>query len=618
MRFGRGMPPLLAALVVAGGLSGGTSESVAQEAQVRISEGPHYVGVPIDVQLVAVGFEEEPRPEPRVETPAGAELTLESVSPNVSTNIQIVNGKMSRTKTVRYVYRFQLLAHSPGELTVPSFELVQGSMRAVAVGFRIKVNALEQSDSQRFVLILPDRPVWIGERVPIKLQWWLTESVAERLAGRRAEVPLFDQVDRFKFDDRGLGPGAGQGQNSLVVQTANGSLELPATLTREQWQGKPYLVLTAQRTMIPLKAGTVDVPPASMVVEEAIRWERDFFGTRRPAKVRRVAVKDQARTLDIKPPPAQGRPASFAGAVGQGFSIDVSADRSVVQTGDPIRLTIDVRGDAALQTVSLPDLSDSGLDQNAFSLPAVSPAGSIADGVKRFQVVVRVNDDGVREIPGLEFSWFDPVLERYESTQSRPVALSVRVAKVVSAGDVVRSQVGDGEKNDDQDQATASSPASASAAAPTDPGGASRPLFTTSGAELSVETNQTVLRANPQPWYARFPVVVVLYCIGALAIVAGWALRQRAMADPVKRDRRKSLQAARRALASADGAGDVARALRRMAAVATPVPRDPFDALLSECDNLSYAPASRGQGGLDQRLRERALAIADRMVEAQR
>ena len=49
-------------------------------------------------------------------------------------------------------------------------------------------------------------------------------------------------------------------------------------------------------------------------------------------------------------------PPSFAGAVGRGFSLEAAADRSVVQLGDPITLTLTIRGDGNLGNVALPAL----------------------------------------------------------------------------------------------------------------------------------------------------------------------------------------------------------------------------------------------------------------------
>ena len=414
----------------------GTARVLAQQADVRVSTGPHYVDMPIDIQVIVDGFERSPEPTIDVDVPEGMVINLVGVSPNISSSIQIINGRMTRDERVRFVYRYQLLAQTQGHLELVPFRVAQGAATAVAPGIRFQIQPVPTTDDQRLRLVLPEGPLWVGQRVPVTLEWWLTESFAERLAGRRARVPLFDHVDRFAFEDKPLP----QARTKLTVETVAGTMELPVTVRTDEWRGKPYLVVSAERIMIALKAGEITIEPASIVTEEAIRWSRDFFGNRIPASVRRLRVEDEARTLVFTMPPVEGRRASFSGAVGKGFTLAASADRSVVQTGDPIRLTLEVRGDTALETVSLPRLADSGLDRRDFKTPAGPVAGIVEDGVKRFEVVVRVSHDQVREIPSIELSWFNPELGRYETTRSRPIAVSVRGATVVSAADVVRSQ----------------------------------------------------------------------------------------------------------------------------------------------------------------------------------
>ena len=85
----------------------------------------------------------------------------------------------------------------------------------------------------------------------------------------------------------------------------------------------------------------------------------------------------------------------------------------------------------------MPSLNAEGLLPPAhFRVPAGDPTGEIERDAKRFTAVVRVLDERVEEIPGLAYSWFDPKTQTYETTRSRPIALSVRSAQVVGAGDV--------------------------------------------------------------------------------------------------------------------------------------------------------------------------------------
>ena len=83
--------------------------------------------------------------------------------------------------------------------------------------------------------------------------------------------------------------------------------------------------------------------------------------------------------LEVIEVPRSGRPASFAGAVGSGFSLEVSADRSVVQVGEPITLQLHLRGDGDLSSAGLPPFDAEGLfDPTRFRLPDEPPAGRIA------------------------------------------------------------------------------------------------------------------------------------------------------------------------------------------------------------------------------------------------
>ena len=59
-----------------------------------------------------------------------------------------------------------------------------------------------------------------------------------------------------------------------------------------------------------------------MTVDQAIRWRRDLFGSRVPTQAKKIRALGQARKLRVRDVPTAGRPGSFAGAVGTGFTID--------------------------------------------------------------------------------------------------------------------------------------------------------------------------------------------------------------------------------------------------------------------------------------------------------
>ena len=111
---------------------------------------------------------------------------------------------------------------------------------------------------------------------------------------------------------------------------------------------------------------------------------------------------DRARRLSVKQIPADRTPESFAGAVGSGFSLTVSADRTVVKVGEPIALHFELRGDGNLETAALPRLDAEGLlPANSFRVAEGEIPGRLEDGAKRFTTTVRVLDPGIQEIPAL-------------------------------------------------------------------------------------------------------------------------------------------------------------------------------------------------------------------------
>ena len=59
------------------------------------------------------------------------------------------------------------------------------------------------------------------------------------------------------------------------------------------------------------------------------------------------------------------------------------------------------------------------------------------DGGKVFSFAIRLKDANVREIPTLDFSYFEPTEGRYQHAYTQPIALSVSGSNMVSSAQVV-------------------------------------------------------------------------------------------------------------------------------------------------------------------------------------
>lgn len=582
------------------------ASALAQNASLGIAPAPYYSNAPVTIQVILDGFEEEPQPAVTGPRPNGATLTLRGVTPNVSTTMQIVNGQISTSKTVKFVYSYEFLASKPGRYSVGPFKVTQGNTTRETGAKVLDVRDVPESPHQRIKLVLPERKIYVGERIPVALEWWAESDMAANLFNQRATLPLLNDTQHFRV----LDPAVPDPPASMVIDTPAGVREFEANAERRRADGKTWIVRSVPLTVIPLEPGDLNLEPAVLTVDEAIRWRRDFFGQRTATQTRKLRSQDKPRTLVVRPLPTKGQPASFAGAVGSGFSLEVTADRTVVATGDPITLTVTLRGDGTLENASLPPLSQAGLNDADFASPSEPGAGNFNGGFKRFDVTVRVLNPDVREIPPIEYSWFDPKKETYRSTESIPIALSVHEAEVVGADAVERSAPAP-----DATPSGADDPAEARDAENTPRG----IIYTLTGADLAVERSLDRLERDDQPGWLAWLANCLLYLIGLAAVAAGvWVARKR-RGDGGAGKRAAALETALRGVDDAITATRLARALRKLGTfdggdLVGEAHRSEFDSLVRALDEVAYAPGGDEAAAPDD-LAKRSRKLAHAIVK---
>ncbi|RMF22278.1 MAG: hypothetical protein D6760_07760, partial [Deltaproteobacteria bacterium] len=469
-------------------------------AELRAAGGPYYAGVPIELEVTATGFEADPQPEIHYDPVPGGRIELRGVSPSSTSFMQIINGRIIRRSETRVVYSLSFTPNRPGKYRVGPFRVTQGSKQATTASFVVTAGTIPITDSQRIRVTMPEGPYVVGQHVPVTVEWWSQAGSVDRLYNQRARLPLLERDDAFDFSV----PAAKTTHAAIVI----GDTEYPADVSRRREGGKQWIVRSFTTTMIPMQPGTYEIEPPELFVDEVTSFRRDFFGNRIPMKARKLRAVGKPRTIVVSELPREGRPRSFAGAVGQGFTLEVRADRSVVQVGDPIRLTLTLRGDGTVESAALPPLAgEDALPPEHFRVPEGEIPGVFADGAKTFETTVRVLDESVHEIPPIAFSWYNPESRQYETTRSRPIALSVRPAQVVSAADVVTAKPA---TEEEQGPAAAKQPPATKQAPP----GGAAPVaaakrFTLTGADLSIETDRSRLTQPGRRWAAdpRLPIV---------------------------------------------------------------------------------------------------------------
>ncbi len=570
-------------------------------AQLRVSRGPYHVGLPMELQVHVSGFNREPEPTCDAQEPKGGGLQFVALIPNVSTQITMVNGRTTRTESVTFICQYQFTPRNSGSHRFTPFRVTQGQLSVETTPYSIEAETLRPDPKLKLRVKLPDTPVFVGQQVPVAIEWWVDDRLQQSIQDYTIRSELFESPDTFRFLPPSQQSG---GQQTLNVQTGRGPIQLPARAEERALGGDRYVVITSDRTLVPLEVGQFELDGATVNANEVTSWRRDLFGGRRPSAVRPIFAQDVGRTLVVKPPPVEGQPESFAGAIGEGFSFALETDRSVVQTGDPMVLTFTITGSGELDPVGLPDLATL-LPPNRFRLPENEITGQVMGGTKAFRVPVRVLDENVSEIPSLPYSWFDPQLAEYQTTYSRPIALSVKAAQVVSANDVVSARPLMASEEVESDSGQEPSPQSR--------------LRTTSRyeADLAIEIDRD--RLSPENGLSDLALGTI-YGLSVLWLTAAWIYTYRRDARP-EETRRRALDKRRRQRIeeakekpSAEALSEITAVLRELVGSRSDAPSQEIDQFIASCDEILYSPDPTNRDAMVQERVQRALSLADEMI----
>jgi hypothetical protein len=584
---------LLSALV--GASLAAPARAHAETAELRL-EGGAYVGLPFTVDVTAEGFDETPPPAQPPLAIAGATVTPLGVEPSVQQSITIVNGNRTESRRVTFVFRYRVQASRAGTYRIPSVTVSQGSKRARAEGGSVTVADVPSSADMRIALLLPDRPLSVGESAPFELQWLLRLNASDQTLS----VPLFDMPDEVQ-----VAPAAAAGRRTFDFSAGRRTLSLPYDRDVVTLGGAQFTRFRFQGLLTPLEEGALRIPPATVVarLQTGVTTDRFGFPTARTELFR---TSDVAHTLTVKALPLSGRPASFSGAVGNAFSIAVQASRSVVSLGEPVALTITIRSRGRLDGLSLPRLDGpGGLPKDLFSVPGDAPVGELSEDGKQktFEVNVRVVGRAT-QIPPIAFSYFDANKDAYVTVKSQPIALSVRGGAIVGADEVVSSVPSPAPERPRGSPRGSGAPE----------GGAEVSLV---GADLSLSAESGAPRAVLSMAAVR-PVLATLYLVPLLLLAARlWQVRTRGRRGEVS-----ALRAARvkvdEALARAttapgrEAAGALAGALRELARAGGVALAGAAARLLERIETDGFSPEA-ARKPLPAGLREEARALADRL-----
>jgi len=420
--------------------------------QARLADADIYLGESTSLELRINGIR---NPEPPDLTHPDIDITKAGGQSFNNSSYTMINGQMRQSEEFGYVARYLLWPRRAGTLEMPPLTVVHEGQtyRSNPVTLRV-----QRPPEQDFLLVevSPNKPSYVlGETVTLTLDLSIRKLTANgvildadpffREQPPHLQIPWFENLGDWKTVDlRAFAqPFLGQQRAGFYINDYRRegmfrSSLLPFTLPRRETTrltpaGKlAYFTYQLQKQFRPIRAGVQPVPP--VLVKATLPTQVDTQG--RALRTEKFVSSSAPLTIDIRPVPTAGQPASFSGAIGR-FQLEADANPKILRVGDPLSVTLTVRGEGLLETVHPPALEQQDRLAQDFKVQADLPAVKTDSDAKTFSYTLRPRHTGIREVPPLEMAYFDPDTQRFQVARSTPVPLRVDAASTLAVTEVV-------------------------------------------------------------------------------------------------------------------------------------------------------------------------------------
>jgi tetratricopeptide (TPR) repeat protein len=210
--------------------------------------------------------------------------------------------------------------------------------------------------------------------------------------------------------------------------------EMPAVLAYDLAEPSPVIrqgrhcfeTLSYRRALFPLFPGAAVIPPATLTY--SLPLSTSFFSREESFELR----TDSARFVAVEPP-AQGRPADYAGAVG---AVHAAARLSTGtgRMGDPVVLTVRLDGTGNVKLWPRPVLTvDWATVALAEERVTVDTSAARVRGTKEFDWLLTPRRAGVLGVPAMRYAYFDPARGVYDVASTDSLTVDVASASLAAA-----------------------------------------------------------------------------------------------------------------------------------------------------------------------------------------
>ena len=308
--------------------------------------------------------------------------------------------------SVRVELTFQVQPERIGKFTVPSWNLLIEGKEIQVPPATLHVLAPSQQEKQAqqdlrqaafFDFPLPKSYFYEGEtiKIPLTLFIWdrLPVSRIENAPTKIGESFSSNKLGKWTKETRNVR------RNGKIYSTFTWPVAITAAMagTKEIGFQINLRVRVNSRRNSPFSSPFFNDP---------------FFGFGREES---FTVKLPNKAIEIKPLPSSNRPSDFSGAIGN-FKAVTSIDTDQIEVGDPVRFNFTLEGKGNFAAIPAPILKSN--EKFKIGPPAFFYEGNEEtkfEGKQNFEYIITPLKAGNLSLPSINFSFFDPSLEKYSS-----------------------------------------------------------------------------------------------------------------------------------------------------------------------------------------------------------
>lgn len=352
------------------------------------------------------------------------------VSSGSSSQFSFINGKMSVSKNFVYI----LMPLKEGKLTIPPATIEVGGKTLKTEPIEIEiikgVQAPPTAPATKPPPVTPQAPPTTPSGLKERLFIEVSTDKQTVYPGEQIIMTFRLYHHDVMIDNLQYTPPVTKG---FIAEPVG-----PQKEYRDIKNGIVYDVVELKTAIFPVTGGELTIAPARLKCDLLVREQRqrhrrdDFFDeffedpffsnyVRYP-----IELESEPLKITINPLPAENKPDSFRGAVGT-YDLTVTASPQSLKAGEPINLVMKVSGAGNITQVPEPIIKDLNGFKGYESEVKTDITGrdpQIA-GEKIFQKMIIPQDENIKEIPIIEFSYFDPILKQYHTIAKGPIPISV-------------------------------------------------------------------------------------------------------------------------------------------------------------------------------------------------